>query len=90
VAAFICGSVLWLILDQTSAILYGVGLMAFIAVLVFSGVLVLEALLSKTPFLDVVLLFALQRSFVKFIFICVLGYVGAFFSILVKSRFGRS
>lgn len=88
-AAFFCGFALGITLDKASAILYGVCLMALIAVLVFSGVLVSVALLNNTPFFDIVLLFAFQQSFPRFIAICVLGYAGAFFSILLKLFSGR-
>ena len=88
-AAFVCGSVLGITLDEIRAIFYGVCLMALIAVLLFSGVLVSAAILNETPFLDLVLLFAFQQSFPRFISICLLGYVGAFFSTLLKVFSGR-
>lgn len=85
-AAFICGFVLGIALDEPSEMFYGVGLMALIAVLVFSGVLVLglTELLSNTAFIDIVLLIAFQQSFLTFIFICVFGYVGVFLSALLR------
>ena len=87
--SLICGFALGIILDELKAIFYGVFLMALIAVLIFSSVLVLAALLSNTPFLDIVLLLAFQRSFPRFLFICVLGYVGACLSVLLKLFSGR-
>ena len=87
--AFVCGFALGIILNKAPTILYGVCLMALIAVFVFSCVLVSEALLSNTPFLDVVLLFAFQQSFPRFISICALGYVAAFLSTWLKPFFDQ-
>ena len=88
-ASFICGLALGMTLDEARVILHGVFSMALIAVLVFSSVLVLPALLNNYPFLDIVLLFAFQQSLVRFIFICTLGCVGVFFATLLRLFFGR-
>jgi hypothetical protein len=87
--AFMCGLALGMNFDRISTVFYGIGSMALIAVLIFSGVLISAALLSDTPVLDVVLLFAFQRSFPSFVSICVLGCVGAALSMVLKSLLGR-
>ena len=88
-AAFICGFALGMNFDRIASIFYGICSMALIAVLIFSGVLISAALLSDTPVLDVVVLFAFQRSFPSFISICVLGCVGAALSMVLKSLLGQ-
>jgi ABC-type thiamine transport system ATPase subunit len=60
--------------------------MALIAVLVFSGVVVW---VLGTALLDIVLLFAFQQSFPRFVSICVLGLSGAGVSILLKLWLGN-
>ena len=88
-ASLICGFSLGMTLTEAEEVFYGVLLMALIAVLVFSGVLVSPALLNRSPILDIVLLIAFQQSIVRFIAICVLGYMGAWFVILLKLFSGR-
>jgi len=88
-AAFICGSVLGATVDDVLTIFYGIPVMALIALLVFSAVMVLTTLTSNPLLLDIVLLYALQQSFPRFMFVCALGYVGAFFPLLLKTFFGR-
>ena len=88
-ASFVCGLVLGSTVDEALTIFYGVFVMALIAVLIFSAIMMLTALLNSSPFLDIILLFAMQQSFPRFVFICVLGYVGAFFPPLLKTLFGR-
>jgi hypothetical protein len=85
-AAFVCGFTLGIALERASFIFSGVFLMALIAVLVFSGVLVWVV---GTTFLDIVLLFAFQQSFPRFVFIGILGFVGAVSSVFLKLRVGQ-
>ena len=85
-AALVCGFVLGIVLDRASFIFSGVFLMALIAVLVFSGVVVW---VLGTTFLDIVLLFAFQQSFPRFVFIGILGFVGAVPSVFLKLRVGQ-
>jgi len=58
--------------------------MALIAVLIFGGVLMLTAWLNDLPLDNLVWLLALQQSFVRFIFISLLGGVGASCATLLK------
>ena len=88
-AAFICGFALGIALDRALVVFYGVCAMSLAAVLIFSSVLLSAALVDDAPLLDVLLLFAFQRSFPSFMSICILGCLGAFFSLLLKLRFGR-
>lgn len=76
-AAFICGLILGITLDEARAMFFGVCSMALIAVLIFSGVLVLTAWLNDIPSYNLVSLLAFQQSFVRFIVIFILGGVGA-------------
>ena len=81
VASFACGLALGLALDKASSIFFGSCLMALIAVVVFSGVMV--GVLG-TALLDVVLLFAFQQSFPRFVWISALGLSGTVFSMFVR------
>lgn len=86
VASFACGLVLGLVLERAPSIFSGSCLMGLIAVLVFSGVVVW---VLGTALLDIVLLFAFQQSFPRFVSICVLGLSGAGVSILLKLWLGN-
>ena len=83
--SFLGGLALALTLDELGEVFIGGCAMAMIAVVIFSGVLILPALLSRSPLLDVALLFAFQQSFPRFIFIGVLGSIGAVVALLVKT-----
>ena len=85
--AFMCGSILGITLDDAKAIFYGLCSMALIAVLIFSGVLIFIARLNDIPSYDLVSLLAFQQSFVRFIFIFILGGVGASIATLLKLFF---
>ena len=85
-AALVCGFVLGIALEKASSVFSGVFLMALIAVLIFSGVLVW---VLGTALLDIVLLFAFQQSFPRFIFIGIFGLVGAVFSVFLKLWTGQ-
>ncbi len=85
-AALVCGFVLGITLEKTSSTFSGVCLMALIAVLIFSGVLVW---VLGTALLDIVLFLAFQQSFPRFLFICILGWVGAVFSVFLRLWIGR-
>ena len=85
--AFICGSILGITLDGAKAIFYGLCSMALIAVLIFSGVLISIARLNDIPAYDLVSLLAFQQSFVRFIFIFILGGVGASCATLLQLFF---
>jgi hypothetical protein len=88
-ASILCGFVLGITVDSVRAILCGIGLMALIAVLIFSGVLVLAAAINDTVFLDLVLLFAFQQSFPAFLAISVLSCVGVLCGIELRVRSGQ-
>lgn len=83
-AAVICGVVIGTALGESSASLYGMVLVAWIAVSIFSAVIVGVAVLGKLAFLDLVVLFAFQQSFARFIVLCVLGYAGVFGSFVLR------
>ena len=85
-AALACGFVLGLALEKASFIFSGVCLMALLAVLIFSGILVI---VLGTALLDIVLLYAFQQSFPRFVFIAVLGFVGAVLAMMLKLWTGR-
>jgi hypothetical protein len=88
-ASIVCGFLLGMTLDTVRAILCGIGLMALIAVLIFSGVLVLAAAINHTAFLDLILLTAFQQSVPPFLAISVLGCVGVLGGIELKVRLGQ-
>lgn len=88
-AAFISGLVLGAAPDDALTIFYGVPAVALISLLVFSSMIVLTTLLSSPLLLDIVILYALQQSFPRFLFMCALGYVGAFLPPLLKTLFSR-
>lgn len=84
VACFMCGMILGITLESARAVLFSVCSMALIAVLIFGGVLMLTAWLNDLPLDNLVWLLALQQSFVRFIFISLLGGVGASCATLLK------
>jgi hypothetical protein len=84
VACFVCGVILGTTLESARAVLFGVCSMALIAVLVFSGVLMLTTWLNDLPVDNLVWLVAFQQSFVRFILISLLGGVGASCATLLK------
>lgn len=84
VTAFACGSILGITLDDARHILYGVVSMALIAVLIHSGVLIFISWLNKATSFNTVSLLAFQQSFVRFVFISILGGVGAFCGTVLK------
>lgn len=84
VTAFACGSILGITLDDARHILYGVVSMALIAVLIHSGVLIFISWLNQATSFNTVSLLAFQQSFVRFVFIFVLGGVGAICGTVLK------
>ena len=88
-ATLLCGFIIGQTLDDSSASFYGPALMALVAVSILGGVLVLTAVLSDLPFLDLVVLFAFQQTLPHFIFICVLGYAGVFGAYILRLFLGQ-
>jgi len=87
VGAFACGLVLGITLDDAKQMLYGVGSMALVAVLIFGGALIYIAWSNKATSYDTISLLAFQQSFVRFVFISILGGVGAFCATVLKLVF---
>jgi hypothetical protein len=75
--------------DNAAAILYGVLLIAMVAVLGFAGTLLAVTLMSGSRLVDIVLLSAIQQAFPRVIALSVLGYAGAFSAGVFRLVSGR-
>lgn len=74
--------------DEAAVILYGVLVMALIAVAGFSGMLLVVTWLSGSRLVDVILVYALQQAFPRVISISLFGYGGAFGAIMMRLALG--
>jgi hypothetical protein len=90
VVSLTSGLILGLVVrDNGAAILYGVLLIALVAVLGFAGTLLAVTLVSGSRLVDVVVLFAIQQAFPRVISISVFGYAGAFSAVAFRLLSGR-
>jgi len=74
--------------DEAAVILYGVVLMALIAVAGFGGTLLAVTWMSGSRLIDIIFLYALQQAFPRAISISIFGYAGTFAATMVRLMSG--